>query len=204
MSDPAPLEKPAPPAFALAEGSTRWSTATKLRRGAWAAARLLLFRPTPRRLGNRWRLAVLRLFGAAIEGSPLILPSVRILQPWLLRIGRGGAIGDAVELYNYAPITIGENTVISQECYLCTGTHDHSDPTFPLISAPITIGAGCWLAARSFVMPGVSIGDGSVIGACSVVTRAVPPWSIAAGNPCKVLKPRILAPPAPGVPPPPA
>lgn len=194
MPDPAPGHEPARPAFALAAGSTRWSAATKLRRGAWAIARAVLFRPTPKRLGNSWRIALLRWFGAAIDGQPLILPSVRILQPWLLRLGHGGAIGDQVELYNYALITIGPDTVISQDCCLCTGTHDHGDPTFPLTSAPITIGAGCWLAARSFIMPGVSIGDGTVIGACSVVTRAVPPWSIAAGNPCKVLKPRVIAP----------
>jgi putative colanic acid biosynthesis acetyltransferase WcaF len=197
MSDPSPGPEPAPVVFDIEAGRTRWSVGYKLRRGLWAVARALLFRPTPKRLGNRWRVALLRCFGATIDGWPLILPSVRILQPWQLRIGRGGMIGAHAELYNYALITIGADTVISQDCCLCTGSHDHTDPTFPLIWSPITIGSGCWLAARSFVMPGVSIGDGTVIGACSVVTRAVAGWSIAAGNPCKVLRPRIMAKGAP-------
>jgi putative colanic acid biosynthesis acetyltransferase WcaF len=152
------------PLFDYQRGNTRWSLATKLRRGCWGMVRLLAFRPTPKRLGNGWRLWVLRCFGATIDGSPLILPSVRILQPWLLSVGTGSAIGDEAEIYNYDRITIGAHTVISQQAYLCTGSHDMRDPLFPLIWKPITIGSGCWIAARAFVLPGVTVGDGTVVG----------------------------------------
>lgn len=180
------------PSFDYDRGNQRWSLRTKLRRGLWAAARTVLFRPTPKRLGNRWRLLVLRAFGATIDGRPLILPSARILQPWLLTMGRGGAIGDQAEIYNYDRITIGAHTVISQQVCLSTGSHDYSDPLFPLVWKPITIGSGCWIAARAFVLPGVTIGDGTVVGACSLVSRDLPAWSICAGNPCKVIRPRTM------------
>jgi len=183
---------PHAPTFGYERADAAWPLSTKIRRALWIFACTLLFRPTPKRLGNRWRLFVLRCFGATIEGSPLILPSVRILQPWLLTMGGGGALGDQAEIYNYGRITIGENTVISQQAYLCTGTHDFRDPLFPLIWKPITIGSRCWVAARAFVMPGVTIGEGTVVGACSLVNKDLPPWTICSGNPCVVLKVRSM------------
>lgn len=178
--------------FRHEQGNTAWSLGTRVRRGLWIIARALLFRPTPKRLGNRWRLFMLRRFGATIAGGPLILPSVRILQPWLLTMAEGGAIGEDAEIYNYDRVTIGAHTVISQQVCLCTGSHDHRDPTFPLIWKPITIGSGCWIAARAFVLPGVTVGDGTVVGACSLVTKDLPAWSICSGNPCVVLRPRTM------------
>lgn len=53
---------------------------------------------------------------------------------------------------------------------------------------PVTIGDNVWIAASALVLPGVTIGEGSVIGAGSVVTRDVPPYSLAVGNPCRVIR----------------
>ncbi len=72
----------------------------------------------------------------------------------------------------------------------CTGSHDFSLPEMPLVTAKITIGEDAFIGARAFVLPGITIGARSVIGACSVVTRDVPENVIAAGNPCQVLRPR--------------
>lgn len=186
------MTTPTPPAFDYESGNQQWSFATKVRRGCWAVVRTLLFRPTPKRLGNRWRVFLLRCFGATVGHKTLIVPSARILQPWLLTIGDGGAIGDEAEIYNYDRITIGANTVISQQACLCTGSHDYRDPRFPLVWKPISVGSGCWIAARAFVLPGVTIGDGTVVGACSLVTKDLPAWSICSGNPCVVLRPRTM------------
>jgi putative colanic acid biosynthesis acetyltransferase WcaF len=65
------------------------------------------------------------------------------------------------------------------------------DPAMKLTTAPITIGAGAWICADVFVAPGVTIGDGAVIGARSSVFSSIPAHKIAAGNPCKVLRDRI-------------
>jgi len=151
-----------------------------------------LFRPTPKRLGNRFRIFLLRSFGAKIHGTPLIHQTCRILLPWELEVGEFSAIGNDVEIYNYARVSIGTMTVISQYSYLCTGTHDYQHPHMPLIWAPISIGSECWIAAGVFLGPGVDIGSGVVVGARSVVTKAMPAWTVCVGNPCKPIKTRVI------------
>jgi putative colanic acid biosynthesis acetyltransferase WcaF len=178
----------------LRQSNTKWSLWTRLRRGLWEVVWLLLFLPTPKRLGNPWRLWILRRFGARIDGSALVVGNCKILQPWLLHLGDGAAIGSQTEIYNYALVSIGAMSVVSQYSYLCTGTHDYTHPHMPLIWAPIQIGAECWLATGVFIAPGVTIGRGTVVGARSVVTRDLPEWSVCAGNPCKVLKRRLINP----------
>jgi putative colanic acid biosynthesis acetyltransferase WcaF len=178
----------------LTQSNTKWSLSTKLRRGLWEVIWLFFFLPTPKRLGNPWRLLILRIFGARIDGSALVAGSCRILQPWLLHLGHGVAIGSQTEIYNYALVSIGSMTVVSQHSYLCTGTHDYTHPHMPLIWSPLHIGSECWIAAGVFIAPGVSIGRGTVVGARSVVTRDLPEWSVCAGNPCRVLKRREINP----------
>jgi putative colanic acid biosynthesis acetyltransferase WcaF len=176
----------------LRKSNTRWTWRTKIRRGLWNCAWTLLFRPTPKRIGNPWRIWLLRRFGAVVHGSALVEQTCRILQPWELEIGDGSAVGHHVEIYNYAPVSIGAMTVVSQYSYLCTGTHDYTDPIMPLIWQPIRIGSESWIAAGCFIGPGVTIGDGCVVGARSVVTRDMPSWTVCAGNPCRPIKPRLV------------
>ena len=71
--------------------------------------------------------------------------------------------------------------------YLCGATHDHEDVEFPLVPKPITLGKRVWIAADAFVAPGVTIGDGTVVGARSSVFKDLPPWQICMGTPAKVL-----------------
>ncbi len=176
----------------LKKSDTQWSLKEKLGRGLWLIVQSTLFRLTPKRLGNKWRCFLLKLFGATINGEILVSASCKILRPWDLEINDGSAIGESAIIYNYARVTIGAMSVISQYSYLCTGTHDYTHPHYPLIWAPITIGSQCWVAAKVFIAPGVTIGDGTVIGACSVVTRDMPSWTVCAGNPCRPIKPRVI------------
>jgi putative colanic acid biosynthesis acetyltransferase WcaF len=182
----------------LTRGNIHWDLGTKLRRSLWNVVWHVFFRPTPKRFCNRWRVWLLVLFGADVQGSVLVLGSCRILQPWKLSLGEGVAIGSQTEIYNYAHVSIGPMTVISQYSYLCTGTHDYTHPHMPLTWAPIRIGSECWIAADVFVAPGVTIGRGAVVGARSVVTQDLPEWTVCAGNPCRVLKPRVIKPLPPG------
>jgi putative colanic acid biosynthesis acetyltransferase WcaF len=130
------------------------------------------------------------MMGAHIGRGCLIEPGVKILMPWNLELGDHVAIGRDVEFLNFAPVRIDSMTVVSQYCYLCTGTHDYRHPHFPLEFSPIVIGAECWIAAGAFLGPGVNIGRGSVIGAKAVVTQNMPEWTVCAGNPCRPIKPR--------------
>jgi putative colanic acid biosynthesis acetyltransferase WcaF len=99
-------------------------------------------------------------------------------------------LGENVDCYCVAPITLGANSVVSQQSFLCTATHDYSHvgPYMPTVAAPISIGKDAWVAARAFIGPGVTVGEGAVVGACAVVVDDVDAFQIVAGNPARLLK----------------
>ena len=158
-------------------------------RAAWRLVELGLIRPSPPR-AYRWRRWWLHRFGTTGGGS--IRSGVRVWHPWLLELGDWSILDHGVEVYNLGPVTIGEHTVISRGVFLCAGTHDHRRADLPLIRAGITVGRGVWIAAEAFIGPGVTVGDGAVVGARAVVTSDVPPHTIVAGNPARVIGPREM------------
>ena len=97
-------------------------------------------------------------------------------------------MANGAELHNPALIRLGARAVVSQGAFVCTASHDYTKTTFPLVAKAITVGADAWIGARAIVLPGCEIGEGSVIGAGSVVTKNTPACSVCAGNPCRVVK----------------
>lgn len=91
-----------------------------------------------------------------------------------------------------APISIGELTCIGKDVYLLTGSHDIDTHTFDLVTKPITIGNGCWIATAATVLQGTSIDDYSVVAANSVVCKNIESHSVVGGNPAKFIKKRII------------
>lgn len=90
-----------------------------------------------------------------------------------------------------AKITFGDNVFIAPNCGFYTAGHplDITQRNQGLEYAyPITVGNNVWIGAQVCVLPGVSIGDNSVIGAGSVVTKSIPANSVAVGNPCRVIR----------------
>lgn len=134
---------------------------------------------------NAWRLFVLRCFGAKIHGRPFVHGRASIQQPWNLILHHRACLGDKAVAYSLDEIEIGEDATVAQEAYLCTGTHDFASARLPLQTAPIRIGRGAFVGARSFVLPGLTLGAGCIVGAAAVVTRDVPACAIVAGNPAK-------------------
>lgn len=155
---------------------------------AWAIVNATIFRVLP----SRCRNGILRSFGAKI-GNCLIYRSVDIFAPWNLSVGDDACIGPRVSLYNKDEISIGKSTVVSQDAYICTASHDISSPVMATKNGPIRIGDCAWVAAKSIVIPNVCIGDGAVVGIGSVVVKDVEPWTVVGGNPAKVLKKRVVA-----------
>jgi putative colanic acid biosynthesis acetyltransferase WcaF len=137
-----------------------------------------------------FRCALLRLFGAKIGTGVKIRPTARFTYPWKVEIGDYSWIGDDAILYSLDRITIGTHCVISQECYLCTGSHDPDRKAFNLVTAPLAIGNGVWIAADCFLAPGVKIGANAVIGARSSVFNDIPEQQVAWGSPCRPQYPR--------------
>lgn len=171
----------------LRKSKARWGMGIKLRRGLWEVVRLL-FWPNYFRLLSPVRVILLRAFGAKIHGPILIMDRVRVWLPWNLEVGEYSTIGSGCEIYNFGGVRIGRNSVVSQRTYICTASHDYTNPSMPLFWREIVIGDGVWIAAECFVAPGITIGDGAVVGARSVVTKNVSPWSVGAGNPYKFIK----------------
>ena len=99
-------------------------------------------------------------------------------------------VGPYVNLYNLAPVHLRYGAHLSQYCHLCAGTHDFTRWEMPLVARPIVIGENAWLGADVFVGPGVTVGELCVVGARSVVMKDLPPRTVCAGQPCRVLKPR--------------
>jgi putative colanic acid biosynthesis acetyltransferase WcaF len=156
----------------------------------WWIIHALLFQTSPQ-IFYGWRRFLLRLFGAEIGKDVMIRPSVRVTFPWKVKIGDRSWIGDDTVLYSLGPIVIGKDAVVSQGSYLCTGSHDYSKVSFDIYVQPIVIEDEAWVATRAFISPGVTVGHGALVGACSLVLKDVPPMTVCAGNPSHVIRPRI-------------
>jgi putative colanic acid biosynthesis acetyltransferase WcaF len=169
-----------------------FSLSNRAARFLWGIVYMLLFRYSPIPL-HSWRNFLLRIFGAKVGKKVRVYPQVKIWAPWNLNLSDQCAVAGGTILYSQGKISIGYRATVSQGSHLCAGTHDYTKPGFPLITKPIVIGDHAWVAAEVFVHPGVTIGDGCVVGARSVVTKDMPTWMVCSGHPCKPLKERIAA-----------
>lgn len=112
-----------------------------------------------------------------------------------IKIGENTYLGPSVKIYGHGSVVIGANCLIAMDCKIISANHT-IPPRVKLIKEqpdillPIVIGDDVWLGAGVIVLGGIEIGKGAVIGAGSVVTKDIPPYSIAAGNPAKIIKER--------------
>jgi len=167
------------------------SLRNRVARAVWGVAWGVFCRLSPRPL-HGWRRAWLRLFGARVDRTASIYPSARIWAPWNLDMGPRSALGDLVDCYNVDRVVLEDGAIASQQAFLCTASHDIADPGRRLVTAPIRLARSSWVCAGVFVHPGVTIGEGAVVGARAVVTKDVAPWTVVAGNPAKFLKARVM------------
>lgn len=129
------------------------------------------------------------LFGPI--GARVRVPlSVEIKYPDHVELGEGMAVGPACTLGAHAPIRFGKFVRISKGVTLETAGLDFSSgkPPYKHISRPIVVEDGVWIGARTIVLGGVTIGKFSIVGAGSVVTKDIPAFSIAVGNPARVIR----------------
>ena len=150
-----------------------------------------LFPPFLRRL-------LLKAMLAGVGKGTTIDYSTYIRYPKKVRIGSYSTINRNCRFLpsfgiQKGTISIGSHVAVATGvCFLAAG-HDYTDLGLPDTAGPITVGDYAWIGANATVLQGVSIGEGAVIGAGAVVTRDIPPWTIAVGVPAKVIKKRGLA-----------
>jgi putative colanic acid biosynthesis acetyltransferase WcaF len=167
------------------------SAAAPARRSAWSA-RERVVRLVWSTLGRAvWAVApglrpsLLRWFGARVGRGCSFHSTSRVEIPWNLRMGDRVRVGRGVRLYSLGVITIGDDSALDAFAHLCAGTHDHTDPAFPLLRPPVTLGARCLIGVDAYIGPGVELGDGCVVSARSSVHSSKPAGSVLEGNPAK-------------------
>jgi maltose O-acetyltransferase len=154
----------------------------------------LISRGLPQFAFNRTRTSLLRIVGVSIGAGTSIMGSVRITGPGpmsLLSFGRNTAVSGSLHVDLGARVCIGDRVHFGQEVMLLTMDHEvgpSAERCGRLVSAPIAIEDGVWIASRVTILPGVTIGKGSMVAAGAVVTSDVPPDTLVGGVPARVLR----------------
>ena len=161
-----------------------------LKRVCWYCLSAVFF--TSRFPGNRFKIFLLRLFGAKIGKKVVVKPSVNIKSPWLLEVGDYSWIGEAVWIDNLVRVRIGRHACISQGAMLLTGNHNYKKTTFDLVTGEIIIEDGAWVGAKAIMCPGVTCGSHALLTVGSVATGRLEPYGIYRGNPAVKIRDRVI------------
>lgn len=172
--------------------TTPFNLKTKIKAQVWKLINNTVFMIFPNQI-KKPRILLLRLFGAKLANSVNISRTAKIDHPWNLQMGHLSSLGDYSWTYCLDRIIIGEKCCIGRDVYLLTGTHDVDDLNFKLITKPIKINDGCWIATGTYILPGVTIGEFSIVAAKSLLIKDTLPFSIVGGNPAKLIRMRNLS-----------
>ena len=163
----------------------------KIKRAIWNVCCVFLFRPFVTGLFRKWRIFVLRMFGAQLDCDVNVYASVKLWAPWNLVMKHGSCLGPDVICYNQAKVLLEENVTVSQYSYLCTAGHETSEvntASLGLIIADITLRRNSWIGTKAFIAMGVNVGEGAIVGATASVYKDVEPKTVVGGNPAKLIK----------------
>jgi putative colanic acid biosynthesis acetyltransferase WcaF len=133
-------------------------------------------------LPSTLRPLLLKIFGASIGRRVFIRRGVKVHFPWNLEIGDDCWIGEEVWFINHEKIRIGSNVCISQRSIICSGGHDYRSVSLGYAHKPIDIKDGAWICLDAKVLPGVTIGECSVVSASEVVRKSIPDYSMLVGG----------------------
>lgn len=141
---------------------------------------------------SKFRVWLLRAFGAQVGCNVVIKPGVNVKYPWLLEIGDYAWIGENVWIDNLAKVRIGNNVCISQGAMLLCGNHNYKKSAFDLMLGEITLEDGCWIGAQSVVCPKVTVHSHAVLGVASVAHHDLDAYWVYQGNPAVKVRERIV------------
>jgi putative colanic acid biosynthesis acetyltransferase WcaF len=135
------------------------------------------------------RPKVLRIFGAKVGSRVTIRRGVRVHFPWNLDIGDDCWIGEEVWFINHEKITIGSNVCISQRSIICSGGHNYQSASLEYAHKPVVIKDGAWVCLDAKVLPGVTIGECSVVSAGEIARKSLPDYSMLVGGQVRPIDP---------------
>ena len=143
------------------------------------------------------RSLIFRLAFRKIGNNCLLDYKTYFRYPSRISLGDNVAINRGCALYasymvSDVEIRIGNNVALSPHVRIYAATHDYKALDLPDTAASVIIEDHAWIGGGAIILPGVTIGEGAVIGAGSVVTKSVPPYSVALGNPARVIKERAV------------
>jgi putative colanic acid biosynthesis acetyltransferase WcaF len=170
--------------------SSPFNKRVKIKSFLWWISESILFRPSPHFM-KKWRINLLRLFGAKIGKNCFIESTVKIFFPWNIEMGDSSAVNFGATLYALDKIKIGNFVSISQGVHINTASHDYRSPTFTLITKPVIIKDGAFIGTETYINFGITVNEMAVIGARSVVTKDIPANMVCVGHPCKPIKERL-------------
>ncbi len=148
----------------------------KIRLGIWILFQNLIFKSAL--FPSVLRPSILRTFGASVGKCTFIRSGVRVHFPWNLEIGDDCWIGEEVWFINHEKVKIGSNVCISQRSIICSGGHDYRSASLEYAHKPIEIKDGAWVCLDAKVLPGVTIGECSVVSTGEIVRKSVPDYSM--------------------------
>lgn len=139
------------------------------------------------------RAKLWRIIGAEIGAGSQILGGTVMLSASNIRIGSQTTINTNCRLDGHGGLSIGDNVMIGANCQIISATHNIDRFDIPMKfqgikKAFVTVGDDVWIGASVIILPGVTVGRGSVIGAGSIVTKNIPEFAICAGNPAKLIR----------------
>lgn len=168
-------------------GGTGFTLLERIRLGLWFLVQHAIFNsslPT-----SHFRTLILRFFGASVGRGVSIRRGVRVHFPWNLEIGDDCWIGEEVWFINHEKVTIGSDVCISQRSIICSGGHDYRSASLEYAHKQVTIKDGAWVCLDAKVLPGVTIGECSVVSAGEVVRKSLPDYSILVGGQVRPIDP---------------
>lgn len=129
------------------------------------------------------------IIGQKVDGSVTLLPPFYVDYGKHIKIGKGCFIQHCCTFFGRGGITLGENVLVGPKVNIITINHD-PDPQnrSATYGRPVVIEDKVWIGINATILPGVRIGYGAIIGANSVVTKDVPPMTVVAGNPARIIK----------------
>lgn len=145
------------------------------------------------------RVPLFRVMFLTLGRAPLIDYGCYFRYPRKIHIGHDVSINRgcafyAVQMHASGTITIGDHVSFGPQVTIFAGGHDYRSRDLPVTGAPVIVHDHAWIGGNSTILQGVTIGEGAVVAAGSVVTHNVAPYSIVGGNPAKLIKPRAMDP----------